>query len=160
VEKQERLRKIQHIERLLLLPLLAGVAAAFFCLGRVEVLGNSMEPTYKDGQRMLVLKTWTLTGLKVGDVVVVKPASKKGREAQVIKRIVFIQNSDGTLRWPGMLPTSRGGQLTPLVFGPHFTSKLVPPRGILVLGDNFENSTDSREFGPVYPEDILAKVLQ
>lgn len=159
MEKPERLRKIQHIERIVLLPILATVGVAFFCLGRVQVVGESMAPTFSDGQKMMVLKAWKLTGLRVGDVVVIEPTGKRGREAQIIKRIAFIQDELGRRPWPGVLPTSRGPMLSPLLFRPEAIGKPLPPRSLLVLGDNLENSTDSREFGPIFPDEIYGKVL-
>jgi signal peptidase I len=157
---KERLEKIKRIERIILLPILAMAGAAFFILGRVEVVGESMMPTFQDGQRLLVLKSWKqFSPLKVGDVVVIEPAAKKGREAQIIKRIVFLQNAEGTLPWPGMVKTSKGDMLTPTLFPPGAFATPIPPNSILVLGDNIENSTDSREFGPVAISEIYGKIL-
>lgn len=158
--KQERLEKIKRIERIILLPILALAGVAFFTLGRVEVVGVSMMPTYQDGQRLLVLKAWKqLSPLKVGDVVVIEPANKRGRESQIIKRIVFIQNAEGSLPWPGVVHTSKGDMLTPMLFHPNMISMGVPKNGMLVLGDNLENSTDSREFGSVFPHEVFGKII-
>jgi signal peptidase I len=158
--KAMKLERVKRIERIILLPILAAAAAAFFVLGRVEVIGRSMEPNFHDGQRLIVIKTYKqLSPLKVGDVIVVEAADKKGREAQIIKRIAFIQNAQGTLPWPGILPTSRGEQLTPTLFPSQAFADTIPKNGILVLGDNLENSTDSREFGPIYPYEVFAKVI-
>ncbi len=158
--KAKKLERAKRIERIILLPILALVAAAFFILGRVEVIGRSMEPNFHDGQRLIVIKTYKqLSPLKVGDVIVIEAANKKGREAQIIKRIAFIQNAQGTLPWPGILPTSRGPQLTPTLFPAEAFSSPIPKKSMLVLGDNLENSTDSREFGPVFPNEVFAKVI-
>jgi signal peptidase I len=158
--KAKKLERLKRIERIILLPILALAAAAFFVLGRVEVVGSSMEPTFHDGQRLIILKSYKqLAPLKVGDVVVIEAADKKGREAQIIKRIAFIQNEQGTLPWPGVLPTSRGPRLSPTLFPPQAFATPIPRKGILVLGDNLDNSTDSREFGPVFPNEVFGKVL-
>jgi signal peptidase I len=156
----ERLEKIKKIERIILIPILLLACAAFFVLGRVEVVGESMMPTFRDGQRLLVLKSWKqFSPLKVGDVVVIEPAARKGREAQIIKRIVFLQNAEGTLPWPGMLKTSKGNMLTPMLFPSGAFATPIPPNSMLVLGDNLENSTDSREFGSVSTSEIYGKIL-
>ncbi|MGC4045292.1 MAG: S26 family signal peptidase [Armatimonas sp.] len=158
--KKERLEKAKRIERIILLPILAIAGAAFFTLGRVEVQGVSMMPTFQDGQRLIILKAWKqFSSLKVGDVVVVNPNGKKGRETQVIKRIVFIQNSAGSLPWPGVVHTTKGDMLSPMLFSPDMISAGIPPNGMLVLGDNLDNSTDSREYGPVFPNEVYGKVL-
>ena len=159
-EKTDRLNRWKKAERIVLIPLLLIVAAAFFTLGRVEVLGHSMDPTLHDGQRLIVVRKYRLFGpLKVGDVVVVEAAHKKNREAQIIKRIAFIQNADGALPWPKQLPTSNGPMSADDLFPDGLLNSPIPKNGIIVLGDNVENSTDSRDFGPIFPSEIFGRVL-
>ena len=155
-----RLNRWKKAERIVLIPLLLLVVAAFFTLGRVEVLGHSMDPTLHDGQRLLILRKTSLLGpLKVGDIVVIQAAHKPSREAQVIKRIAFLQNAEGSLPWPEFLPTSHGAKHTLALFPRRTIMVPLPKNAMIVLGDNIENSTDSRDFGPIFPYEIYGKVI-
>lgn len=159
--RRERLERLKRIERLILLPVLALVAGAFFLFGRVVVVGQSMMPTFQPGQRVTILKTWKqLAPLKEGDVIVIGTRDgKKNRDEDVIKRIVFIQNATGTRPWPESLTIPTGTYPTAMLFhDPRVT--LNARGGIYVLGDNINNSTDSRDFGAVYETEILGKVLR
>ena len=157
--KERRLRRLKTVERLILLPILAVVGVLFVFLGRVKVVGDSMAPTLHNGQTLLVLKNYRLLApLKVGDVVVIQPGEGKGRDAELIKRIVFLQDEKGRRPWPAEIATS-AGPLPPAALFPRWAGGLAPPGALFVLGDNFDNSTDSRAFGPVFEREILGKVL-
>ncbi|GIV21405.1 MAG: S26 family signal peptidase [Armatimonadota bacterium] len=101
----------------------------FFTLSVVR--GKSMEPTFHDGQVILVGKGGLLFGaLKRGDVVVFT------REGQLlVKRVVAL----------------------PYETAPDGTR--VPANHIYVVGDNLEVSEDSRTFGPIPLSSIIGKVL-
>lgn len=88
-----------------------------FPFSRFTVSGNSMLPTLKPDQDILVL-SW-FVNLKVGDLV----AFKKGNR-DMIKRVI-----------------KTCGQY------------------IEVVGDNFFESTDSRNFGLIQKSQILGKVI-
>lgn len=130
--------------------------------GRVQ--GPSMEPTYHDGETVLVWKTASLSGLKPGNVIVFR--DKNG--AELIKRIVFISPA-GIERPPAGLYRSRqSGRQIPLeiLFAPYLQQLAAgkkpnapPENTIYVLGDNLLNSDDSRDFGPIGPYQILGKVI-
>ena len=130
-----------------------------------RVAGPSMEPTYHDGETVLVWKTAPRSKLKPGDVVVIR--DKNGEE--LIKRIAFIRpkwSPDPPFRV--FFKNRTNGVLVPYgyLFGYYFIDvregrKPVPPPGntIYVMGDNWEVSDDSRDFGPVSPKQILGKVI-
>lgn len=104
----------------------------FFMLFRVS--GHSMEPTFKPGQILLVSSIpYFFTEPKVGDVVVIKdPRDKK----PLLKRITKIE-----------IATPRQG-------GARNDKRIY-----FVSGDNPKDSMDSRVFGPVTKEQILAKAI-
>lgn len=159
-ERTSRLNQWKKRERIILLPLLLVAVGAFFTMGRVEVLGHSMDPTLHNGQRLIVLRSYKLLGpLKVGDVVVIEPGAGTNRDAQVIKRIAFLQNAEGTLPWPEKMPTLRGLTPTNDLFEGDVLSRPVVKNGIIVLGDNINNSMDSRDFGPVFAREIYGRVF-
>ncbi|MCS6949611.1 MAG: signal peptidase I [Armatimonadota bacterium] len=102
---------------------------SFFTLSVVR--GKSMEPTFHDGQVVLVGKGGMLFGpLKHGDVVVF---TRNGE--LLVKRVVAL----------------------PYEIAPDGTQ--VPANHIYVVGDNLEVSEDSRAFGPIPLSSVIGKVL-
>ena len=60
----------------------------------VYICGNSMYPTYKDGEKILSTRLFFPDNLKVGDVVIFIPPSKTHDEVQfVIKRVQHIKDN-------------------------------------------------------------------
>lgn len=135
-----------------------------FNLRQGRVSGESMEPTYHNGETILLWKTSPRNRLKPGDVIVWR--DENGEE--LIKRIAFIRK-----RWRPVSPSGcyahpNGGRLIPysLLFDDYFHKVAAgqlrrPPEGnsIYVLGDNLVDSDDSRNFGPISPKQVLGKVI-
>jgi signal peptidase I len=110
----------------------------------VEVRGNSMWPTFKSGDRVLVSSAYWLIG----------PIRKND--------IVVIRNKDDTLLLKRVY--AMGGDTIPFKFVPEDYSvtngKYVVPEGKLyLLGDNYPESEDSRHYGPISPEQVIGKVV-
>ena len=160
-ERKTRLERLKYIERLILLPLLLLAVGAFFSFGRAVVVGVSMAPTLHSGQRVTILKAWKLfSPLKEDDIIVVKAKlGQKNREDEVVKRVVFIQNERGDRTWPKYLKLPTGIYPTGGLFR-QSTIDFNTPKGIYVLGDNINNSTDSRDFGSILESEIIGKVLR
>jgi signal peptidase I len=148
--------------------LLALLALALICMVNfrmARVVGESMEPSLKQGQSLVVWKSYgRFAPLKPGDIVVFE---QDGEE--LVKRVVFVQNAAGTATWPAanhVVPADPRLNVTPDFF-PDYAHGAVraasasgqPRRSVYVLGDNLELSDDSRDFGPIAPESILGKVI-
>ncbi|MBL1150997.1 MAG: signal peptidase I [Armatimonadetes bacterium] len=113
----------------------------------VIVQGVSMEPTFRSGQRVLVCKAlWLVGPPRDGDVIVLKPQSEG---EYLIKRVYRVEGEEVDA---AMQPE----EWNYIVDGPY----RVPPGHIYVIGDNYENSEDSRHFGPKPVTEILGKVIE
>jgi signal peptidase I len=104
---------------------------AFFVARRITVRGRSMAPALLPGERLLFDRlAYVRRRPHPGDVVVV--AYPLRPELRIVKRLAGV---------PG---DSLGGRT--LARGEYW-----------VLGDNADESTDSREFGPVRRRDLLGR---
>ncbi|MGW4638168.1 S26 family signal peptidase [Sphaerisporangium sp. NPDC004334] len=126
----------------------------------VTVRGVSMEPTYHDGDRVLVQRNRSLAP---GQVVVVESPTRgaewlgspiPGRAGAVvisdrhwmIKRVVAVPGDP--------VPSDQAPALA------HVPDTHVPPGKLVVVGDNREKSFDSRQIGYVPVERVLGVVLR
>jgi signal peptidase I len=140
-----------------LLLLMLVVAMFFYAFRIAKVKGQSMHPTFRDGQWLLIRRhNWPSPPLRVGDIVVFRLD-----DDILVKRIAAME-----------------GQVVPelrpmLVFRPshrrpgHWEAAVVPsaplripPGQLYVLGDNPSVSDDSRNFGPVPVSALLGRVLR
>lgn len=166
LRKKKRKRKtVADIIRFVIPLLLVGVLVFFFILKTSPhiVEGDSMLPTLKNKDRVIVRKTKKINRY---DVITFKPPVKS--DYQYVKRVIGMP---GDLIWVagGYLFLNQQTSLEPteLIFTnqlPDGTMKLnvsdqvltelegkerIPESYYFVLGDNRENSSDSREFGLV-----------
>jgi signal peptidase I len=119
---------------------------------RVIVAGRSMVPTLTPGDRLLAVRP---RQLRRGDVVVVRIP---GHSETAVKRILGlpgerVEIADGLVR--AVVRGPRAGEPGP---GEPGTWTLGADE-YLVVGDNREESTDVRAFGPLRREDVLGKVV-
>jgi len=130
-----------------------------FVAQAMVVQGPSMRPNLNYNHRVIVEKvTYSLIhGPRRGDVVVI---DRPGERMLLVKRTVAL---------PGETVEVRGGQVfindRPLdepwatrQGGPDYPKTWVPEGHVFVLGDNREQSRDSRFFGPVPVERIRGHV--
>ena len=157
--------------------------ALFFLIRNVvqnfRIDGISMEPNFHNGQFLIVNrfaycpglhfevpllqiklnKTWCLNQPKRGDVLVFEYPLDTSRD--FIKRVIAL---------PGETVEVRSGQVyvngtrMPEPFGPNPSGRnygplKVPPDTVFVMGDNRNNSSDSRVWGPLPQKDIIGKAI-
>ena len=125
-----------------------------------EIKGRSMVPTFEDGQRVVVLKLFS--EVERGDIVIF--STRDEPEKDLIKRVVAlpgerIQISKGVVRINGE-PLGEN-YIKDQDFGLYDAQidEYVPEGQIYVLGDNRDDSHDSRRFGSVLRESLKGKVV-
>jgi signal peptidase I len=114
-----------------------------FRLVRVHVHGSSMAPTLAPGARVLVRRV-SLRRIRPGQIVVFARPRVPGR-GWMIKRVLAV---------PGDVIPRRD---VPLLW--RYPGSYVPPGRVVVLGDNPQDSYDSRSFGYVHAESVLGVVI-
>ena len=112
-------------------------------LVRVTVHGDSMAPTLRHGERVLVRRT-RLEALNRGDLVVFRRPREQTR-SWMVKRV---------LAAPGdPLPRAEVPNLW------SYRDAVVPANRLVVLGDNLAVSYDSRQFGFIHGGSVLGVVI-
>ncbi|CAN5321388.1 hypothetical protein BH20ACT3_BH20ACT3_11640 [soil metagenome] len=143
---------------------LATVVALTYLVQVLVVPSGSMEPTYGDGDRLVVAKA--VTAPAVGDVVVFeRPPEVIDGPLLLVKRVVAVGGQEvrvegGIVTVDGELRVEPpvGGAATPEPCGAVGTVR-VPSGAVFVLGDNRDDSLDSRCFGPVAGAGLVGSVV-
>jgi signal peptidase I len=142
-----------------LLPKLLGclIVLLLFLPYRIVIIhGDSMTPTYTS--RQVAVATRFVNNIKRGDIVAIEH-----EDEILVKRVAYIGGDEVYYFF------NDWGSIEVLLTGEDLYNALennvkvyrqnVPKQTIYVLGDNPNNSTDSRDFGPVKVSKIIAKML-
>lgn len=132
-----------------------------------KVSGNSMVPTYHNGDYLITEKvSYRFRNPKHGEVVVLK--NPRDESQDFIKRVIAIPGDTLEIRnntvylnnqpltepyLPEGIPTPSGAFITEEI------PIKVASNQYFVLGDNREHSSDSREWGPVTKEELIGRAL-
>lgn len=139
------------------------VLLALNCIGDLKIVsGPSMEPAFYGGDLILASKDAPAEKLERGVVVIAEIESQKpGKPFPVIKRIAgmpgdAVQVRGGCLyvngeKQEGIKEIKNAGIAVDTVF--------LGPDEYFLLGDNLDDSLDSREFGPVKKKNIKSIFL-
>ncbi len=131
-----------------------------------EVTGDSMFPTFKDKEQIIAEKiSVNFTHLKRGDIIIFKNPYEGNK--LLIKRVIALPEETFQIKETHVLINNN--QLSEpylnedvATFGKASLKEeveyKVPSGSYIVLGDNREQSTDSREWGYVKSENIVGKV--
>ena len=160
-EKRRQAALLRRVEWLFLGFFLLLTVAAYASVQRVIVHGRSMEPTLHDGDALTAWKLIPRDKLREGDVVVFRD----GDGSELIKRIVFVQNAQGTATPPELVQIPGGVRPWRTLFLDYDRAVTAghlpkPSRAntLYVMGDNTDNSEDSRVFGPIRPDQVVGQV--
>lgn len=142
-------------------------AALFFGIRTVAptyaIEGESMSPTYHNGNRVILNGAYRFQTPHRGDVIVFDPPVQS--DEPYIKRViglpgdhVAIENGAVTINGVALDEDYLQGVHT-TCFHTAYCDITVPEGMVYVLGDNRPNSSDSRLFGPVDEDAIIGKVM-
>ena len=152
----------------IIIAILIGLIVVNFVIQRTVVDGVSMEPTLHSGDNLWVEKiSPRLVGLHRGDIVTINVPDKVGAEKNpLIKRIIAIENDTIVIR-KGKVYINDKQQKEHYVLGNYTCDPLDPENNnvtvmkgfVYVMGDNRQNSTDSRIIGPIEVSRIIGKAI-
>jgi signal peptidase I len=151
-------RAVQETAQIVLPALALALVVHLFLAQATIVFGKSMEPNLLERQRLIIDKiSYRLHPPRRNDIIVL---SKPDMDEMLVKRVVGLPGEtieihkgvvyiDG-VPLPEPFPHDIGIYSMPSV--------TLGPLSYFVLGDNRDNSNDSRSFGPVKREYIVGRV--
>ena len=161
-EKIEKLQRKREWRRFLVecVVVAAAVYLVFhYCIGLAFVSGNSMEPSLKDGE--LVVFYRLDSAYQPDDIVIIR----RDENIEYIKRIVAEPGDVVEISEEGELLVNGAKETGRTTVGQTLQQEgveypyTVPEHCYFVLGDNRENSKDSRVFGAVRQDQITGRVF-
>ena len=146
------------------------VAAAFilallvqqFIVKPFAIPSPSMEPTLTEGDRVLVNRlVYHFHPPRRGDIIVFHPPGRPGSDP-FIKRVVAVAG-DTIAVHDGMLYVNGEAQDEPYIkelpIEGDYPETTIPSGSVWAMGDNRNNSGDSRVFGPVSLDSIMGEAF-
>jgi len=156
--------KVVIISLAIIIPIRAYVAQPFY------VEGASMEPSFYDSEYLIIDEiSYHFSNPERGDVVIVRPPNNLS--SYYIKRIIGLPNETVEVRDnkiyiyndenPSGFLLDESKYLSRETFSRHEnkTYETLGENEYFVMGDNRENSLDSRRFGPITFDEIKGQVF-
>lgn len=126
---------------------------------RVRVDGFSMRPTLEDGEFVLVSKlSYTFGEFSRGDIIVFHfPLNP---EEELIKRVIGLPGDRVLVRDNQLFVNDEPQSESYIAQAPLYSGEWSVPEGYLfVLGDNRNNSNDSKDWGLLPQENVVGKAV-
>jgi signal peptidase I len=127
---------------------------------RIRVDGHSMEPSFRHNDYVIVWRlAYRLGEIERGDVVVFPYPNNPSED--YIKRVVGLPGDRVAIQ-EGRLYVNGVAIDEPYLAEPmwrNFPEVIVPEGSVFVMGDNRNDSSDSRRWGALAIEDILGKAV-
>jgi signal peptidase I len=159
VEKQKKNVIVEYVKVIVITLIVTYLLLFFIQISRVE--GSSMEPNYSDGNIVIVEKVFYKMGdPSYNDIVVIESHDQMDRE--YIKRVIglggdHLEIKDGKLYRNDTLV--KEDYIDEAMISTDMVVD-VPEGKVFVMGDNRNNSSDSRQLGYFDVEDdIIGKVI-
>ena len=125
---------------------------------RFKVNGQSMNPTLKDGQKLIMKKFQKNDKLHRGDVVIIK-VTLKDKEYDFIKRVIALPGEHLEIKNHKVYINGKYLEDEGSTMGEE--DCVIPDDSIYVMGDNRDHSLDSRKLGTMKISKVVArKVIQ
>lgn len=156
----------------IVLAVICAVVLRTFFFSPVTVLGASMQPTYHNQDKVMIMKN---TSLKRHDVIVFASDTTDenfikriigvpGDTIEVKNNVVYVNGKKQKESYlkdaPSSYKETTGNDYTYDFTLEEMTGKSVVPKGhYFVLGDNRPNSEDSRAYGFISEQQVYGKVL-
>ena len=149
---------VRELVETILPAVLIALLIHLFLAQATRVEGYSMEPTLYGHQRLVIEKlSYRLHEPQRGDIIVIHVPGY-GSE-MLIKRIVGLPGDTVSVQNGQVFLNGQAMQepyLRSIMRGTYPTTR-VPDNSVFVMGDNRNNSNDSRSFGPIPINDIVGK---
>ncbi len=177
-DTRERLRSILSTVAIIIVAPLIALSLTAYVFQSYEVDGPSMETTLQNQDRLIVYKApRTISRLTHhpyiphrGDIIIFNTTEVGNEEKQLIKRVIGLPGEkvvvkEGTVtvynkEHPnGFEPDNIMPYGKVIVTTPGEYTATIPDNQVFVLGDNRNNSLDSRVIGPIPAQDIVGKLV-
>ena len=158
---------VDDVVKFALIALIVVVPIRWFVAQPFIVRGASMEPTFENGEYLIVDQlTYRFEKPERGDVIIMR--YPKDTSVFFIKRIIGLPGETVELQGKNII-IQRGDGQSPLVLKESFISPTrirdeygvypLSPDEYFVMGDNRSESSDSRSWGPLPKEDVVGRAL-
>lgn len=158
-QKRERSGIVESLV-LVLIALVLALTLKTYVAEAYEIKGRSMRPTFHNGERVVVLKSFY--SISRGDIIVF--ASREDPTKDLIKRVVGLPGervriARGQVYINGKKIEEGYARHNRREMGRAPKSETIPPGHYYVLGDNRPDSHDSRFFHSISEESLKGKVV-
>jgi signal peptidase I len=144
----------------LLLVVAAAVVVRSLWLDSVTISSGSMAPTVCTGDLVLLVRMHGDEAARIDDIVTF-PSPQDG--GQVIKRVVAVAGQSVVIKDAQLFVDGRAVDEPYVdhasIDGVYTATVIVPDHSVFVMGDNRENSIDSRSYGPIPTSIIDGRML-
>lgn len=146
--------------------ILTGMIIAFLItriIAPTVVLGNSMYPTLHNNEKLFVNKlAYVIEGKtpQKGDIVVFNPTNNK--DVLYVKRVIATEGDVVAIKNNKVYVNNlkiEEPYIKEKMHTPDMEEQKIDKGYIFVLGDNRNNSSDSRVIGPVHISNVLGKLI-
>ena len=162
--------KNNSLYKYIIVGLIIGFALKLFVFDILKVSGTSMEPNFKHNSTVIVNKLAYGLVIPFTDDFFIRWSKPKKNDTViflhdnkiVIKRCVatsceeldFLQDTEYSL-----IVGNKRIKLTQEQFSKMHQFKKVPDGYILVIGDNYNNSVDSRDYGFISEKNVIGRII-